>query len=307
MIRYLIKRISAALVTLIVASLAVSLLIHVVPGDPVLVMMSQSVTATPEAMEEMRERLGLNLPVWQQYIHFMGRVLRGDMGKTIMGNEPVLDLLIQRLPNTLMLAVSGLVIAVLVGIPLGFIAAYNKGKPIDSVLMLTAIFGVSIPTFWLGLMLLVTFSLVLNLLPVAGSGPLNLILPAITLGVTYSAVVARMTRSSLIEVLSEDFIRNARAKGLPERIVLFRHALRPALISVVTIIGYIFGYLMGGQIIVENVFSWDGIGRLALQAMLQRDYPLIQGFILIFATIIVSISVLLDIIYGILDPRITYE
>jgi peptide/nickel transport system permease protein len=307
MVRYLVKRISAALVTLIVASLAVSMLIHVVPGDPVLVMMAQSVTATPEAMDEMRERLGLNLPLWQQYVHFMGRVVKGDMGRTIMGNEPVLDLLMKRLPNTLILAVAGLMIAVLIGMPLGFVAAYKRGKIVDSVLIIFSILGVSIPTFWLGLILLVTFSLILHLLPVAGSGLQNMILPAITLGFTYSAVMARMTRSSLIEVLSEDFIRNARAKGLPEWIVLFRHALRPALINVVTIIGYIFGYLMGGQIIVENVFSWNGIGRLALQAMLQRDYPLIQGFILIFATIIVMISVLLDVLYAVLDPRIAYD
>lgn len=305
--RYLLKRIAGALLTLVISSIGVCMLIHLVPGDPVTVMMAQSVTATPEAMAEMRERLGLHLPLWEQYWHFLIRALKGDLGRTIMGNEPVLLLLVQRLPNTLLLASSGLLIAVSIGIPLGFLAAYNRGKLLDSVLMLSAVLGVSIPNFWLGLVLLVFFSLILGWLPVAGTGPLNLILPAVTLGLTYSAIVARMTRSALIDVLSEDYIRTARSKGLPERIVLFRHAMKPAFISVVTIIGLIFGYLMGGQVIIENVFSWNGIGRLALQAMLQRDYPLIQGFILVFAIAIVTVSVLLDIVYAYLDPRITYD
>ncbi len=304
MLSYLARRSLAAVLTLLVSTFAVAMLIHVVPGDPVTVMMSQSVTATPEAMEEMRDRLGLNRPVWEQYGIFVGHVLSGDLGRTIMGNEPVLDLLLLRLPNTLILAVSGLMIAVAIGMPLGILAARRQGTALDGVIMVGAVIGVSIPSFWLGLVLLVFFSLQLGWLPVAGDGWRSLILPAATLGATYAAVIARMTRSSMIEILSEDFIRTARSKGLSERTVLLRHALKPAMIGIVTVIGLIFGYLMGGQVIIENVFSWNGIGRLAIQAMLQRDYPLIQGFLLIFAATIVIVSIVLDLLYVLLDPRI---
>jgi peptide/nickel transport system permease protein len=176
---------------------------------------------------------------------------------------------------------------------------------VDNALMAVALVGVSIPSFWLGLMLLLAFSLTLDWLPVAGDDWRSIILPAVTLGATYMAIIARMTRSAIIEVLSEDFIRTARAKGLPEAIVLYRHALKPALISLTTIIAVVFGYLMGGTVVVENVFNWNGLGRLALQAISYRDYPLIQGFILLFAAIIVTISVLLDILYAWLDPRIS--
>ncbi|MEQ9811919.1 MAG: ABC transporter permease [Azospirillaceae bacterium] len=303
MLTFLARRGIAAVITLLVSTFAVSMLIHIVPGDPVTVMMSQSVTATPEAMDEMRTRLGLDLPLWQQYLNFLGRVVSGDLGRTIMGNEPVLGLLVDRLPNTLVLAVSGLVVACAVGLPLGILAARRQGSLFDSLVMVGAVVGVSVPNFWLGLILLVFFSLTLGWLPVAGEGWQSLILPAVTLGATYSAVIARMCRSSMIEVLSEDYIRTARSKGLSQRTVLLRHALKPAMISVVTVIGLIFGYLMGGQVIIENVFSWNGIGRLAVQSMLQRDYPLIQGFLLIFATTIICVSIILDIVYVFLDPR----
>ena len=255
----------------------------------------------------MRHALGLDLPLWLQYFHYMEHVLQGDLGRSIFGSEPVAALLLERLPNTLALATTGLLIAIGIGMPLGFLAAYRKGSWADSLLMMVAVCGVSIPNFWLGLMLLLLFSLVLGWLPVAGSDWQSMILPAVTLGLTYMAIIARMTRSSTVEVLSEDYIRTARAKGLPERIVLYRHALKPALISVVTIIAVVFGYLMGGAIVVENVFSWNGLGRLALQAINYRDYPLIQGFILLFAAIIVTISLLLDVAYAWLDPRISVE
>jgi peptide/nickel transport system permease protein len=219
----------------------------------------------------------------------------------------VAALLLERLPNTFALAATGLLIAIGIGVPLGFLAACRKGTWADSLLMMVAVCGVSIPNFWLGLMLLLLFSLVLGWLPVAGSDWQNMILPAITLGLTYMAIIARMTRSSMVEVLSEDYIRTARTKGLPKRLVLYRHALKPVLVSVVTIIAVVFGYLMGGAIVVENVFSWNGLGRLALQAINYRDYPLIQGFILLFAAVIVTISLLLDVAYAWLDPRISVE
>ncbi len=305
--RFLLRRVLTALATLVVSSFAVCMLIHLIPGDPVMMMMAQNSSPTPEQIARMRHALGLDLPFWLQYFHYMGHVLRGDLGRSIFGSEPVATLLLERLPNTFALAFTGLVLAAGMGMPLGFLAAYKKGTWADSLLMMLAVCGVSIPNFWLGLLLVLLFSLVLGWLPVAGENWASMILPAVTLGLTYMAIIARMTRSSMIEVLNEDYIRTARAKGMPERIVLFRHALKPALISVVTIIAVVFGYLMGGVIVVENVFSWNGLGRLALQAINYRDYPLIQGFILLFATIIVVISLLLDVTYAWLDPRVSVE
>lgn len=307
MTRFLMRRVLSALATLIVSSFAVCMLIHLIPGDPVMMMMAQNSSPTPEQIARMRQALGLDLPLWLQYFHYMGHVLQGDLGRSIFGSEPVAALLLERLPNTFALATTGLLIAIGIGMPLGFLAAYRKGTWADSLLMMVAVCGVSIPNFWLGLMLLLLFSLVLGWLPIAGSDWRSMILPAVTLGLTYMAIIARMTRSSMIEVLSEDYIRTARAKGLPQRVVLYRHALKPAAISVVTIIAVVFGYLMGGAIVVENVFSWNGLGRLALQAINYRDYPLIQGFILLFAAVIVVISLLLDVAYAWLDPRISVE
>lgn len=307
MIRLIVKRLATAFATVLVVILLSGVLVHVVPGDPVTAMMAQSVTATPEAMAEMRSHLGLDLPVWVQVGRYAWHVLSGDLGTTIRGNEPVARLLLERLPNTFMLAVSGLGVALLLGIPLGFAAAINRGKAADTAVMIIAVLGVSIPGFWLGLVLIEIFALRLHWLPVAGTDLPNLVLPALTLGLTYCALVARMTRSALVEILAEDYIRTARARGLREYQVLLVHALRPALISIVTVVGLVFAYLMGGQVIVENVFSWNGIGRLAVQAMLQRDYPMIQGFIVIFATSVVTVSMGLDILYGFLDPRMRHR
>ncbi|WP_131195794.1 ABC transporter permease [Lichenihabitans psoromatis] len=307
MTRFILRRLLSALVTLIISSFLVCMLIHLIPGDPVAMMMAQNSSPTPEQLAAMRHMLGLDLPLWQQYFHYMGRLLTGDMGRSIFGSEPVGKLLLERLPNTFALAFAGLAIAIGFGMPLGFFAAYKKGSWADSALMAFAVVGVSVPNFWLGLMLVLLFSMTLGWLPVAGEDWKSMILPAVTLGVTYMAIIARMTRSAMIEVFAEDFIRTARAKGLPESLVMFRHALRPAMISVVTIIGVVFGYLMGGAVVVENVFSWNGLGRLAIQAINYRDYPLIQGFILLFATIIVVMSVLLDIAYAWLDPRISVQ
>ncbi|TCQ08889.1 peptide/nickel transport system permease protein/oligopeptide transport system permease protein [Rhizobium sp. PP-F2F-G36] len=297
------KRVLTAFVTVLTVIVLSGILIHVVPGDPVTAMMAQSVTATPEVMAEMRSQLGLDLPVWQQVVLYASHVLTGDLGTTIRGNEPVARLLFERLPNTFALAVSGLSVALLIGIPLGFLAAINRGRLADTAVMVIAVLGVSIPGFWLGLIMIQVFSLKLGWFPVAGSGYRNIILPALTLGLTYCALVARMTRSALVDILAEDYIRTARARGLREHQVLFVHALKPALISIVTVVGLVFAYLMGGQVIVENVFSWNGIGRLAVQAMLERDYPMIQGFIVVFASSVVIVSMLIDILYGFLDPR----
>lgn len=307
MTRYIIKRLLGGLFTIWVTTIAVTLLIHLVPGDPVQIMYAQSQSTTPEQIEQIRHNLGLDRPIYEQYILYMGRVLQGDFGTTIRGNQPVLDLLLVRLPNTLLLAVSSLLVTMVIGVSAGFFAAYKRGTWIDTTLMTGAILGISIPSFWLGLMLIYVFSIRLGWLPVSGTNLKNLILPALTLGLANAAAVSRLTRSSMLDVLSQDYMRTARAKGLGERIVLSRHAFRNGMINVVNILGLQFTYMMGGAIVIENVFAWNGIGRLAIQSIFQRDYPTIQGFILIFAAVVVIVSIILDLLYTWIDPRITYN
>ncbi|MCB1809232.1 MAG: ABC transporter permease, partial [Candidatus Competibacteraceae bacterium] len=286
---------------------AVTLLIHAVPGDPVRIMYAQSQGTTPEQLEEIRKSLGLDKPIYQQYFIFMNKALRGDLGKTIRGEQPVLDLILTRLPYTLVLAAASLLISAAVGLSLGFLAAYKRGTVIDISAMIIAIIGVSIPHFWLGLLLLFTFSLTLGWLPVAGGDWRSLILPAVTLGLANAAVLARLTRSSMIDIFDQDFVRTARAKGLPKAMVLYRHALRAGLVPIVSMMGLQFAYMMGGAIVVENVFAWNGVGRLAIEAVFARDYPLIQGFILVFACVVVMVSLVIDLLYALLDPRIRYS
>jgi len=304
MFRFLLQRLVMGLMTILAATIAVTLLIHLVPGDPVRIMYAQSQGTTPEQLEEIRARLGLDQPIILQYVAFLGRLAEGDLGTTIRGQQPVLDLLLVRLPNTLLLAVTAMAVAAAIGIPAGFIAAYNRGTWIDSAVMMGAIAGISVPHFWLGLLLMFWFSVSLGWLPVAGTGPLSLILPALTLGLSNAAIMARMMRSGMIDVMGQDFVRTAHAKGLPRGIVLRRHVMLASLIPVVTMMGMQFAYLMGGAIVVENIFAWNGIGRLAIQAIFQRDYPIIQGFVLIFAATVVSVMFVLDVVYALLDPRI---
>ena len=304
MVPFLAGRLAMGLLTIWVTTVAVTLLIHLVPGDPVQIMYAQSQGTTPEQIEALRRQLGLDQPIWSQYLAFLGRLLHGYLGETIRGQQPVLDLILQRLPNTLALAAAAMAIAMVLGIGAGFVAAYRRGTWIDTALMVTAIAGISIPHFWLGLLLLFFFAVDLGWLPVAGEGWRSLVLPAVTLGLSNAAVVARMTRSAMLEVLSQDFVRTAEAKGLPEALVLHRHVLRPGLVPIVTMMGLQFTYMMGGAIVVENIFAWNGIGRLGIEAIFQRDYPMIQGFILVFAAVVVVVSILLDVAYAFLDPRI---
>ena len=307
MTRYLIRRIFSGLLTIWVTTMAVTLLIHLVPGDPVQIMYAQSQSTTPEQLEQIRHNLGLDRPIYEQYGIYMGRILRGDFGTTIRGNQPVLPLLLLRLPNTLLLTATSMVITMLVGVTAGFFAAYRRGTWWDATLMTGAMVGISVPSFWLGLIVMYVFSVKLGWLPISGSGLKNLILPALTLGLANAATIARLTRSSMLEVFSQDYLRTARAKGLGEALVLSRHALRNGLIHIVNMLGLQFTYMMGGAIVVENVFAWNGIGRLAIQSIFQRDYPTIQGFILIFAVVVVTVSILLDVLYLWIDPRITYR
>ncbi len=302
--RFIGGRVAMGAVTIFVASIAVTLLIHLVPGDPVQIMYAQSQGTTPEQLEVIRHALGLDQPIYVQYIQFVGRLLHGDLGFTIRGHQPVLEVILQRLPNTVALAVAAMAIAIAIGLPIGFLAAYRQDSWIDACLMTVSICGVSIPQFWLGLMLMLFFSLELGWLPVSGTGPLNLVLPALTLGLSNAAIVARMTRSSMIDVMRQDFVRTAEAKGLPKSVVLSRHVLRAGLLPVVTMMGLQFAFMMGGAVVVENIFAWNGVGRMAVDAIFQRDYPVIQGFILTFAVVVVVVSILLDALYAVLDPRI---
>ena len=305
--RFLRKRIAMGLLTVFVTTVAVTLLIHLVPGDPVQIMYAQSQGTTPEQLERIRASLGLDRPIPEQYVRFVGRLLQGDLGTTIRGQQPVLDLILQRLPNTLALAVAAMAVALAIGTPIGFAAAYRRGTLLDTALMTVAIAGVSVPHFWLGLVLLFVFAVDLQWLPVAGTGPLNLVLPAVTLSVIYIALIARMTRASVLEVLNEDYIRTARAKGLSERVVLYKHALRNALIPVVTMMGLQFGFLLGGSIVVEAVFNWPGLGRLLVDSVNQRDYPVIQALVLLFSLEFILINLVVDVLYGLINPTIRYK
>ena len=305
MLRYLAERIAAAVLTIWVTTVAVTLLIHAVPGDPVRIMYAQF-QASPEQIEAIRDRLGLDEPIWVQYGMFMSRLAEGDLGRSIVGDQPVLDILLTRFPPTLILAATSLAIAVVIGMTLGFFAAYKRGTIWDAAAMVTAIAGVSMPHFWLGLLLLFFFSLQLGWLPVAGSDWRSLILPALTLGLANAAVLARLTRSAMIDIFDQDFVRTAKAKGLPKTLVLYRHALRAGLVPIVSLMGLQFAYMMGGAIVVENVFAWNGVGRLAIEAVFARDYPVIQGFILGFATVVAVVTLVIDLLYALLDPRIRY-
>lgn len=306
MIRYIIQRLVAAAVTIWITTIAVTLLIHAVPGDPVRIMYAKF-QSTPEQIEAVRTSLGLDQPIHIQYLLYVGRLFEGDLGRSIVGDQPVLDILLTRFPPTLLLATTSLVIAIVIGLSLGFLAAYRRGSVTDVTAMVLAIVGVSMPHFWLGLLLLFFFALQLGWLPVAGSDWRSLILPAMTLGLSNAAVLARLTRSAMIDIFDQDFVRTAYAKGLPKRLVLYRHALRSGLVPIVSMMGLQFAYMMGGAIVVENVFAWNGVGRLAIEAVFARDYPLIQGFILFFASVVVVVSVIIDLLYAVLDPRIRYS
>ncbi|SNR53332.1 ABC transporter permease [Puniceibacterium sediminis] len=302
--RFLSTRIAMGALTILATTVLVTLLIHAVPGDPVQIMYAQSQGTTPEQIEEVRRSLGLDRSIPVQYAMFMERLLQGDLGTTIRGGQPVLDVILQRLPNTLVLACSAMFIAIVIGIPIGFLAAYREGSLVDTGLMILAIAGISMPHFWLGLMLLFFFALELGWLPVSGNGPLNLILPALTLGLSNAAIFARLTRSSMIDVMHQDFVQTAYAKGLPKSLVLRRHVLRAGFLPVVTMMGLQFAFMMGGAIVVENIFSWNGVGRMAVEAIFQRDYPVIQGFILTFSVVVVVVAIGIDALYAVLDPRI---
>lgn len=285
----------------------VFLLIHIVPGDPVRNALGDNATA--EQVMELKHKLGLDLPLSSQYINYWKGVVRGDLGVSLVNpSDRVLDKILVRYPATLELAIAGLVVALLISIPLGVTAGVNQGRLLDNLASVIALLGISTPGFVLGPLMIYIFAIKLDLLPVSGRyGPEYLILPAVTMGAALAAILTRMVRSSVIEELNEDYVRTARAKGLSERQVIYKHVLKNGLIPVVTIIGLQFGVLLAGAIITEIIFSWPGLGRLTIDAINSRDYPMVQGCILMIALTYIAANLLTDFAYRLLDPRIKVE
>ncbi len=279
--------------------------LHIVPGDPVEAMLGESARAVEK--ERLRHELGLDLPLIAQYLKFLGGIATGDLGESYFYRRPVTAVIAERVPATLELAVASLFVAGIIAFSLGIIAALREGTALDALSMLFALIGISMPNFWLGPLLIILFSIKLGWFPVSGrDGLSSLVLPALTLGTALAALLSRMTRSSLLEVLGEEYLTVARAKGLPERKVILKHALRNALIPIVTVLGLQFGALLSGAIITENVFSWPGIGTLLITAVEARDYPLVQGCVLFISLAYVAVNLAVDLLYGFIDPRIRY-
>ena len=303
MLKYLGRRIVALIpVALGVATLTFAL-IHLVPGDPVLAMLGDF--AAPADVVQMRHELKLDLPLWQQYLYFLSGIVRGDLGASISQHEPVARLIRERFPATLELAFAGLFVAILIAFPLGMIAGANPGGAADLGVMGFAILGISVPHLYLGPLLMIVFSLDLGWFPLTGRGGLShLVLPAVTLGTALAAIIARMLRQSLVQVLETDYMRTARSKGLSRAAAVLHHGLRNALTPVVTLLGLQAGALLTGSIVVEMIFSWPGLGRLMITAINSRDYPLVEGCVLVFALSYVIVNMLTDLVYSVVDPRI---
>ncbi len=301
--RYLLRRLGVLAPVVLGVVTIVFLIVHLIPGDPVEAMLGE--TAQPADVQALRQQLGLDRPLAEQYVRYLGRLARGDLGVSLRQGEPVLRAIGRRLPATLLLTLVSLVVAVLIAVPLGILAAARRDTLYDHGSMLLALLGISMPNFWIGPMLIIIFAVTFRLLPVSGSGsPAHVVLPAITLGTALAALLTRMTRASVLEVIGTDYLRTARAKGLRERLVLFKHALANALIPLVTVVGLQFGALLSGAIITETIFAWPGIGRLVIQAINTRDYPMVQGCVLVIALGYVLVNTLVDLLYAWIDPRV---
>jgi peptide/nickel transport system permease protein len=310
---YILRRLLATIPVMAVVALFVFFLLHLTPGDPAAVIAGDE--ATPAEVEGVRARLGLDRPIWEQFAIYLGNLLRGDLGISIFTNLPVTTLVGQRLEPSLVLAVSTLLVAVVFAIPLGVIAAWKARTALDRIVMGFSVLGFAVPVFLVGYLLIWVFAIHLRWLPVQGYRPLSqgidetarsIVLPAFALGMVYMALIARITRASMLEVLSEDFIRTAHAKGVATPAVLLRHALKNAAVPIVTVIGLGLALLISGVVITETVFNIPGLGRLTVDAILKRDYPIIQGLIILFAGVKVLVNLMIDISYSVFDPRIRY-
>ncbi len=314
MITYLLKRTLILFLTLLLVSIAIFAVLMVIPGDPAQIILG--IHATPETLRNLRHQMGLDRPVIIQYLHYMKNLALGDLGRSITYDVPIHSLILSRLQVTIPLAILSLIFAVSISIPMGIYSSLHRNRPGDYGIMVFSQVGLAVPAFWAGILLILLFAVTLHWLPAGGfhawqTDPIkalrSLLLPAFSLGFVRAAVLTRMTRSAMLEVLGEDYIRTARSKGLPKRIVVYKHAFRNAIIPVVTIVGLQAGDLLAGAIIIENVFHLPGVGRLVFEAIGQRDLPVIQGVVLLIAVIIVVINFVIDIAYRYLDPRIRYE
>ncbi|HXZ43757.1 MAG TPA: ABC transporter permease [archaeon] len=314
MTRYVLRRLMGIIPVLVLVAVTAFLLIHLVPGDPAVVMLGNE--ATPAQLQTLRAQLGLDRSLPEQFLLWLVQVLRGNMGDSFFLGRPVAQALTERLPATLQLAVLSLIFSLIIGVPAGLVAAVRQNTWWDQLVMATAIGGISLPSFWLGLAMILVFSVHLGWLPSGGYAPLwedfgqglrTLTLPAFSLGFMQAALIARMTRSSMLDVLRQDYVRTATSKGLPHSYVILRHALKNAMIPVVTTIGTAFGVLLGGAVVVEIVFTYPGLGRLVVLAVQRRDYPLVQGALLLTSVIYVVVNLAVDLLYCVFDPRIKYE
>jgi ABC-type dipeptide/oligopeptide/nickel transport system permease component len=303
---YIRRRLLQSIVVVWGVSVLVFFLLRLAPGDPVSLLLAE--TATPEQMDAVREKWGLNEPIPVQYVVFLSRALQGDLGDSLFFQQPALEVLLERLPATLQLSAAALLFSLAVAIPVGMLSALRRDTVWDYLGTGLAMLGQAIPPYWLGIMLILIFSVGLGWFPTSGRGSVwHLVLPAITLGSVLMALITRLVRSGMLDVLGEDYIRTARAKGLQERRVIVHHALRNILIPLVTVVGLQLGALFGGAVITESIFAWPGVGRLALQAINARDYPLVQAAVLFISVVYVFLNLAIDILYVYLDPRIRYE
>jgi ABC-type dipeptide/oligopeptide/nickel transport system permease component len=303
--RYALRRLALLVPILLGVATITFLLMYVVPGDPVRAIAGERYDEA--TLEAMRAELGLDRPLLVQYADFLGRVARFDLGRSFVTRRPVAEAIRERFPRTALLAGSAMLIAVFGGVAIGALAAWGRAPAVSRALMAVSLVGVSMPVFWLGLLLIYVFAIVLRILPPSGFGggsPAHLVLPALTLSFASMATIARVTRSGFLDALGEDYVRTARAKGLGERVVLVKHVLRNALIPVVTIVGTDFGSYLSGSVLTESIFGWPGLGRFVVQAIMKRDFPVIQGAILFMAVLFVLVNLAVDLSYGLIDPRI---
>ena len=306
MLRYALQRFLAMVPLLVGVSLLVFSMVHLTPGDPVRLMLGEE--ATQEDVARVRSELGLDEPLPVQFVAYLGRLVVGDLGFSLRSRQPVAQDLAQRIWPSVELAIAAMMIATVLGVVLGVAAAVRRGTWLDTLAMMVAVTGVSAPTFWVGLILILVFSVHLGWFPSSGRGGLtHLALPAVTLGLHYAASIARVTRSSMLDVLNEDYVRTAHAKGLAPMAVIVGHALKNAMLPTVTLIGLQLGALLGGTVVVETVFAWPGIGRFAIDAIKHRDYPVVQAAILFMAVAFAFSNLIVDLLYGFLDPRIEYS
>ena len=306
MIQYFLNRLLQAIPVLLGVIIITFVLMYIIPGDPVVSMVGERYSE--ETVQRLRQELHLDDPLPLQFLRYVGNVLQGDFGNSFITGEPVVALIIEKFPNTMMLAITAMFFAILIGLTAGIMSSVRPGSFMDRGIMVLALAGISAPVFWVGLILVLVVGVMLQWLPPTGFGGIEyLILPALTLGLRSAAYLARLTRATMLDVLSHDYIRTARSKGLPEWKVFIKHAFPNTLIPVITIIGTDFGSYLSGAVLTESIFGWPGIGRLALEAIMKRDFPVIQGTALFMAIMFVLMNVLVDLLYGVVDPRIRLE